>query len=204
MAPRAALAVTVLPGQVQLGDAASDVSANSRWVRDRGGSAIFDYHARNAHLAPEFLAKRGYDPYGTPSAPCGRLWHSHGYDDEANSRQDGCGRFCPPEEQQRCPHASGVRGYSHRMTCTDHPRLMGPIQRGTPAWHRLYGARTASEQTKGYDQEGIANGRPLRMRGRKALRCAGTIWTLAQLLRRALNVVLDVPSTLGKTPLTST
>lgn len=40
----------------------------------------------------------------------------------------------------------------------------------------------------------------LRMRGLKAFRFAGAIRTLAQLLRRALNFVLDVTYTQGKTP----
>ena len=201
---RAALAVPVRPGQVQLGDSAYDVTANDQWMRDRGGIAVFDYNPRNAHLDPESLAKRGYDPYGTPSAPCGRLCRSHGYDDQANARQYVCGRLCPPEEQLQCPHASGVRGYSHRMAFKDHPRLIGPIQRGTPAWQRLSAARTASERTKSSDQEVVAKGRPLRMRGLKAFRFAGAIRTLAQLLRRALNFVLDVPYTLVKTQLAQT
>ena len=90
------------------------------------------------------------------------------------------------------------------MTCKDHPRLIGPIQRGTSAWQRLYAARTASARTNSDDQEVIANGRPLRMRGLKAFRFAGAIRTLAQLLRRALNFVLDVTYTLGKSPLAQT
>jgi hypothetical protein len=94
--------------------------------------------------------------------------------------------------------------YSHRMTFKDHPRLIGPIQRGTPAWQRLYAARSASERTNSYDQEVIANAHPLRMRGLQAFRFAGAIRTLAQLLRRALNFVLDVTSTLGKTPVAQT
>jgi hypothetical protein len=85
------------------------------------------------------------------------------------------------------------------MTFKDHPRLIGPIQRGTPAWQRLSAARSASERTNRYDQEVSAHAHPLRMRGLKAFRCAGAIRTLAQLLRRALHFVLDVTSTLGKT-----
>jgi len=85
------------------------------------------------------------------------------------------------------------------MAFKDHPRLIGPIQRGTPAWHRLSAARTASERTNRDDQEVVAKGRPLRMRGLQAFRLAGAIWTLAQRLRRALHFVLDVPSTLVKT-----
>ena len=196
---RAALAMPVLPGQVHLGDAAYDVSANYQWMRDRGGIAVFAYNPRNEDLSPEALVERGYDPNGTPYAPCGRPCRSNGYDYQANSRQYVCGRPCPPEEQRRCPHASGVRGYSHRMTFKDHPRLIGPIPRGTAAWQRLYAARTASERTNSYDQEVIANGRPLRMRGLAAFRFAGAIRTLAQLLRRALHFVLDVTSTLGET-----
>jgi hypothetical protein len=204
IAHRASLAVPVLPGQVQLGDAAYDVTANYRWIRDRGGIPVFDYNPRNEHLDPESLVNRGYDPYGTPYAPCGRRCRSNGYDYRANSRQYVCGRPCPPEGQQSCPHAYSVLGYSHRMTFKDYPRLIGPIPRGTPTWQRLYGARTASERTNSYDQEVIANGRPLRMRGLKAFRFAGAIRTLAQLLRRALHFVLDVTYTRGKTPLVQT
>ena len=90
------------------------------------------------------------------------------------------------------------------MTCKDQPRLIGPIQRGTPAWQRLYGARSASDRTNSYDQEVIANAHPLRMRGLKAFRFAGAMRTLAQLLCRALNFVLDVTYTLGKTPVVKT
>jgi hypothetical protein len=201
---RAALALPVLPGQVQLGDAAYDVIANYHWTHDHGGIAVFAYNPRNEHLDAESLVSRGYDPYGTPYAPCGRLCRSNGYDYQAESRQYVCGQQCPPEEQQQCPHAYGVRGYSHRMTFKDHPRLIGPIQRGTPAWQRLYAARGASERTNSYDQEVIANAHPLRMRGLKAFRFAGAIRTLAQLLRRALNFVLDVTYTLGKAPLAQT
>jgi hypothetical protein len=204
IAHRAALAVPVLPGQVHLGDAANDVTGNDHWMHDHGGIAVFAYNPRNEHLDAASLVNRGYDPYGTPSAPCGRLCRSHGYDYAANSRQYVCGRPCPPEEQQRCPHGAGVLGSSHRMTCTDHPRLMGPIQRGTLAWQRLYAARSASERTNSYDQEVIAHAHPLRMRGLKALRFAGAIRTLAQRLRRALNFVLDVTFTLGKAPVAQT
>jgi hypothetical protein len=90
------------------------------------------------------------------------------------------------------------------MSFKDHPRLIGPIQRGTPAWQRLYGARSASERTNSYDQEVIGKAHPLRMRGLKAFRFAGAIRTLAQLLRRALNFVLDVTYTQGKTPVAQT
>jgi hypothetical protein len=204
IAHRTALAVPVLPGQVQLGDSANDVTANYHWLHDQGGIAVFDYNPRNEHLDAASLLNRGYDPYGTPYAPCGRLCRSNGYDYQAESRQYVCGRQCPPEEQQHCPHRFGVLGYSHRMTFTDHPRLIGPIQRGTPAWQRLYAARSASERTNSYDQEVIANAHPLRMRGLKAFRFAGAIRTLAQLLRRALNFVLDVTYTLGKTPVAQT
>ena len=96
------------------------------------------------------------------------------------------------------PPASGVRGSSHRMAFKDHPRLIGPIQRGTPAWQRLYAARTASERTNSYDQEVIDNGRPPKLRGLHAFQFSGAMRTLAQLLRRACAFVLDVTYTLGK------
>ena len=150
------------------------------------------------------LLNRGYDQNGTPYAPCGRLCHSNGYDYEAQSRQYVCGLPCPAEEQKRCPHRYGVLGYSHRMSFKDHPRLIGPIQRGSKAWHDLYGARSSSERTNSYDQEVVSKARPLRMRGLKAFRFAGAIRALAQLLRRALNFVLDVTYTLDKVPVSQT
>jgi hypothetical protein len=80
LAHRAPLAIPVLPGQVQVGDAAYDVTANYEGMRDRGGIAVFDYNRRNEDLSPEALVARGYDHNGTPYAPCGRLCRSNGYD----------------------------------------------------------------------------------------------------------------------------
>ncbi len=201
IAHRTTVALPVMPAQVQLGDAAYDVTANYAWLRGQGGMAIFAYNRRNEHLDEASLLHRGYDQHGTPYAPCGRLCRSNGYDYQAESRQYVCGVQCPPEEQQQCPHRFGVLGYSHRMTFKDHPRLIGPMQRGTPAWQRLYGSRSASERTNSYDQEVIAKAHPLRMRGLKAFGFAGALRTLAQLLCRALNFVLDATYTRGKTPL---
>ena len=199
IAHRAKLAIPVTPGQVHLGDAANDITVNYEWLHEQGAIAVFDYNRRNEHLDEASLLNRGYDLYGTPYAPCGRLCRSNGYDYQADSRQYVCGRPCPPEEQQHCPHHYGVLGYSHRMSFKDHPRLIGPIQRGSTAWRRLYRARSASERTNSYDQEVVAHAHPLRMRGLKAFRFAGAIRTLAQLLRRSLTFVLDATLTLSKT-----
>ena len=201
---RSKLAVPVQPGQRQLGDSANDMTANYEWLHQRGAIAVFAYNRRNEHVDETSLLNRGYDQNGTPYAPCGRLCHSNGYDYEAQSRQYVCGLPCPPEEQQHCPHRFGVLGYSHRMSFKDHPRLIGPIQRGSQAWQHLYGARSSSERTNSYDQEVVAKAHPLRMRGLNAFRFAGAIRTLAQLLRRALNFVLDVTYTRDKTQVVQT
>jgi hypothetical protein len=199
IAHRQGLAMPVTPGQVHLGDAAHDVIASYRWIHDQGGIAIFDYNWRNEHLDPESLRKRGYDQNGTPYVPCGRLCRSNAYDYQAQSRQYVCGLAYPPSKRRHCPHRFGALGYSHRRRFKDHPRLIGPIQRGTSAWKRLYAARSASERTNSYNQEVIAKTHPLRMRGLKAFRFAGAMRTLAQLLRRALNFVLDATYTLSRT-----
>jgi hypothetical protein len=195
---RSALAMPVLPGQIQLGDAAYDQIDNDHWVNDQGGIALFAYNRRNEHVDAESLLMRGYDQHGAPYAPCGRLCHSNGYDYHAQSRQYVCGLQCPPEEQQRCPHRHGVLGYCHRMRFRDHPRLIGPIERGSQPWRQLYGMRSASERTNSYDQEVIAKGSAVKMRGLAAFRFAGAIRTLGQLLRRACNFVLDATYTLGR------
>ena len=199
IAHRSTLAIPVLPGQVQLGDAANDITANDEWRHEHGAIAVLASNRRNEHVDATSLWHRGYDQNGTPYAPWGRLCHSNGYDYQAQSRQDVCGLPCPPEERQRCPYRFGVLGYSHRMSFNDHPRLIGPIQRGTPAWRRLYATRSARERTNSYNQEVVAKTHPLRMRGLKAFRFAGAIRTLAQLLRRALTFVLDATYTLRKT-----
>jgi hypothetical protein len=201
---RSKLAVPVRPGQTHLGDSGNDVTANYEWLHDHGAIAVFAYNRRNEHLDETSLLNRGCDQNGTPYAPCGRLCHSNGYDYEAQSRQYVCGLQCPPEEQQHCPHRFGVLGYCRRMSFKDHPRLIGPIQRGSKAWYDLYKARSSSERTNSYDQEVVGNAHPLRMRGLKAFRFAGAIRTLAQLLRRALTFVLDVTYTQGKIPVTQT
>jgi len=204
IAHRSKLAVPGRHGQTPLGEAGNDITANYEWLHDHGAIAVFAYNRRNEHLDETSLLHRGYDQHGTPYAPCGRLCHSNGYDYEAQSRQYVCGLQCPAEEQKRCPHRYGVLGYCHRMCFKDHPRLIGPIQRGSKAWHDLYQARSSSERTNSYDQEVVGNAHPLRMQGLKAFRFAGAIRTLAQLLRRALNFVLDVTYTRSKLPVAQT
>ena len=104
----------------------------------------------------------------------------------------------PPRHKPQCPHGQKVRGYSQRLSFHDDPRLIGPIQRGSPDWKILDAARTASERINSDDQAVMEKGRPPRLRGLQACRFSGAIRTLTQLLRRALNFVLDVTSTLGK------
>ena len=41
IAHRSTLALPVLPGQVQLGDAANDITANYAWLHARGAIAVF-------------------------------------------------------------------------------------------------------------------------------------------------------------------
>ena len=193
-----------MPQQVQLGEAGYDQIETSQWSRGQGGIALIDSNPRNEHLDPAALLKRGDDHNGTPYAPCGRPCRSNGYAFSANSRQYVCGLPWPAEEQVQCRHGHNVRGYSHRMSFKDHPRLIGPLQRGTPAWKRLYAARTASERTNSYDQEVIGKGRAPQLRGLQAFRFAGAIRTLAHLLRRACAFVLEATYTLGKLQLAQT
>ena len=195
---RAKVAVPFLPRQVEVADAGYDSSANYQGTRERGGIPIIAYNPRHEDRSPEALLARGYDIDGTPYAPCGRRCRSNGYNYQSDSRQYVCDRPCPLPERERCPHGQKVRGYTHKMSFHEYPRLIGPIQRGTTDWKILYAARTASERTNSYDQEVIANGRLPKLRGLKAFRFAGAIRTLAHLLRRAINFVLDVTYTLGK------
>jgi hypothetical protein len=199
-AHRAKVAMPFRSQQVELADAGYDVLEHYRGIRSRGGIPIIAYHPRHEDCSPEALLARGYDMHGTPSAPCGRLCRSNGYNYPCDSRQYICGLQCPAQERERCPHGAKVHGYTHTMSFHEHPRLIGPIQRGTEAWKILYAARTASERTNRDDQEVIDNGRPPKLRGLKAVRCLGAIRTVAHLLRRALPFVLDVTQTLGKLP----
>jgi len=195
---RAKVALPCQPHQVELADASYDAVENYHGIRGRGGLPVIAYNPRREDLSPEALLARGYDTNGTPYAPCGRLCHSNGYDYQADSRQYVCGRPCPLPERAQCPHGQKVRGYTHRMSFVEYPRLIGPIQRGSEASNILYAARTASERTNSYDQEVIDNGRPPKLRGLQAFRFAGAIRTVAHLLRRAITFILDVTYTLGK------
>ena len=199
-AHRAKIAIPFRSRQVELTDAGYDVVKNYQSIRGRGGLPIIAYNPRHENLSAEALLARGYETNGTPYAPCGRLCRSNGYDDRSDSRQYVCGLPCPWPERERCPHGQKVRGYTRRMAFTAYPRLIGPMQRGTEAWKILYAARTASERTNSYDQEVIGTGRPQKLRGLRAFRFCGAIRTVAHLLRRALQFVLDVTYTLGKLP----
>jgi hypothetical protein len=195
---RAKVAIPFRPQQVELADAGYDMVENYQGIRSRGGVPLIAYNPRNEDLSPEALLARGYNTDGTPYAPCGRLCRSNGYDYQSDSRQYVCSLQCPWPEREQCPHGHQVRGYTHRMSFAEYPRLIGPIQRGTEAWKILYAARTASERTNSYDQEVIEHGRPPKLRGLKAFRFAGAIRTVAHLLRRALTFILDVVYTMGK------
>jgi hypothetical protein len=184
-AHRAKVAIPFLAQQVELADAGDDVVENYQGSRGRGGIPILAYHPRHEDCSPEALVAPGYDTHGTPYAPCGRLCGSNGYDYQSDSRQYVGGLPCPPQERERCPHGQKVRGSTHRMSFTQYPRLIGPIQRGTEDWKILYAARTASERTNRDDPEGLDNGRPPKWRGLQAFRCAGAMRTVAHLLRRA-------------------
>ena len=201
---RSTLAVPLRPGQMHLGESAHDISAHYEWLHARGAIAVLAYNRRHEPIDATSLWNRGYDQNGTPYAPGGRFCHSNGYDYEAQRRQYVCGCQWPAEEHKRCPHRYGVLGYSHRRSCQDHPRLIGPIQRGSQAWHDLYGARSASERPKSSDQEVRGHAPPWRLRGLTAFRFAGALRTCAQLWRRALHFGLDVTSTRGKTPVAQT
>ena len=108
-----------------------------------------------------------------------------------------CGLSCPEDERKSCPHGQKVMGYSHRMSFSEYPRLIGPVQRGTEQWSFFYGTRTASERTNSYDQEVIEKGRKQKLRGLSAFSYSGAIRTLAHLLVRALDFILNVTHTIG-------
>jgi hypothetical protein len=196
--PRAKVAIPFRSQQVELADAADDVVENDHGIRSWGGIPLIAYHPRHEDHSPEALRQRGYDAHGTPYAPCGRLCRSNGYDYQSDSRQYVCGRPCPAEERAQCPHGHKVRGSTHKMSFHEYPRLIGPLQRGSAAWHTLYAARTASERTNRYAQEVIDHGRLPKLRGLQAFRFLGAIRTLAHRLRRAMTLILDATYTMGK------
>ena len=192
-------------GRIHLGDSANDLIANYKWLHDHGAIAVFDYNRRNEHVDETSLLNRGYDAKRHALCPVWPLMSLQWL------------RLRGPEPAVCLRPPVSTRGATalptplmaswatrHRMSFKDHPRLIGPIQRGSKAWHDLYQARSSSERTNSYDQEVVGKAHPLRMRGLKAFRFAGAIRTLAQLLRRALNFVLDVTYTLGKVPVIQT
>ncbi|MGH8057989.1 MAG: hypothetical protein ACREOH_12250 [Candidatus Entotheonellia bacterium] len=195
---RAKVAIPFRAQQIELADAGDDAVEHDHRIRGRAGIPLSASNPRREDLSPEARVARGSETHGTPSAPCGRLCRSNGYDDPSESRQYVCGRPCPVPERERCPHGQKVRGSTHRMSFDEYPRLIGPMQRGTEPWKILYAARTASERTNSDDQEVIEHGRPPKLRGLQAFRFAGAIRTVAHVLRRALTCILDVTYTLGK------
>ncbi len=191
------LPVPVLPGQVHLLDAAYDQKNIYTEIIGNGGIPVIRYNPRRENLSEEALLKRGYDVNGVPYSPCGRLCRSGEYDHETESRQHTCGHACPAGERAECPHGGEVGGYGRRMSVEDHPRLVGPIRRGTDEWDILYSNRTSAERTNSYDQEVVGKGRRHGFRGLRAFSFSASVRTLAQLLRKSLNFVLSVTYALG-------
>ena len=186
------------PRQLHDLDAGYDQKDIYLTLTSKGVIPLIDYNPRRENLSSEALLARGYDRFGTPYAPCGRLCRSNGYDYGTQSRQYVCGLACPEQERSQCAHGGKALGYSHRMSFLQHPRLIGPIQRGTRDWNIFYGLRTASERTNSYSQEVIDEGKPPRFRGLKAFTFAEAIRTLGHLLRKAMNFILNATYTLGR------
>lgn len=184
-------------GHPHLLDAAYDQRNVYESILRGGGVPIIKYNPRNEDLSEPSLLKRGHDENGVPYAPCGRLCRSDGYDAESESRQHICGHACPAEEQAECPHACDVGGYGRRMIFDDHPRLVGPVQRGTDEWSILYRKRTSAERTNSYDQEVVGKSGRRKFRGLEAFSFSASVRTLAQLIRKSLNFVLSVTHALG-------
>jgi hypothetical protein len=69
IAHRAALALPLLAGQVQLGDAASDVTTNYQWIREQGGIPVFDDNPRREDLSAEALLESGATASTAPPMP---------------------------------------------------------------------------------------------------------------------------------------
>ncbi len=186
------------PGQLHILDAGYDQKDVYLGLVANGTIPLIAYNPRRENLFRESLLKRGYDDFGTPYAPCGRLCRSNGYDYGTQSRQYVCGLACVGQERAQCPHGSKALGYSHRMSFHRYPRLIGPIQRGTQKWSDLYSLRTASERTNSYSQEVVDEGKSLKLRGLKAFTFAEAMRTLGHLLRKALSFILNVTCTLGR------
>lgn len=184
-----------IPGQVHVLDAGYDQTDNYFQFKEKGAIGIICYNPRNEDLSSEALRERGFDQNGVPYAPCGRLCRSNGYNYENNSRQYVCRIQCEEEERLKCPHGGKALGFSKKMPFAEHPRLVGPVQRGTSVWRILYNARSASERVNSYDQEVVAQEKRPKIRGLAAFKFAGAIRTLGQLLVRSINFVLNATHT---------
>ena len=84
---RTKAAVPFVDGQVHCLDSGHDQTDNYLKLAQHGVIPLIDYNRRRENHSPEALLKRGYDQFGTPYAPCGRLCRSNGYDYASKSRQ---------------------------------------------------------------------------------------------------------------------
>jgi hypothetical protein len=182
-------------GQVYPLDAGYDQTDNYFQFNKEGAIGIISYNQRNEDLSSEALLERGYDQNGVPYAPCGKQCHSNGYNYDNDSRQYVCRKQCEEDERLKCPHGDKTLGFSKKMSFGEFPRLVGPVQRGTPLWQALYNTRSASERVNSYDQEVVAKQKLPKIRGLTAFKFAGAIRTLGQLLARAINFVLNATHT---------
>lgn len=77
---RSKVPIPYQPSQIHDLDSGYDRKNIYLTLASNGVIPLIDYNPRRENLSREALLERGYDQFGTPYAPCGRLCRTNGYD----------------------------------------------------------------------------------------------------------------------------
>lgn len=189
---------------VDCADSKYDTISNYDYIRKHGAIPIIDYNRRNEKLSKDDLLKRGYDPQGTPFAPCGLLTTPNGFDEKRERLTFCCFRQCRKltakalEELNSnydlatCPHIANETGCTKHMYVKEHPRLVSAIPRGTKKYQELKQRRSASERINSAAKEDTPILRSPRVLNAERAAILAQMTAIVVLLKRALSFVIKI------------
>jgi len=177
--------------KLDIGDGHYDDTPNYPFVYSLNSIPIFTYNPRGENHSPGALKARGYDPNGTPFAPCEVLTKWRSFDPNRKRSSFSCFKNCP-STSNGCPHKDNRYGFSTHMSQIKHPRLILRYHRGSRIFRKLFAFRTASERTNSTVVDDLRILKKPRVWSIERAKCLTQIGFIATLLKRVFSFFVKI------------
>ncbi len=177
--------------KLDVGDGHYDDTPNYPFVCSLNSTPLFTYNSRGEDHSPLALKARGYDPHGTPFAPCGLLTRWRSFDPKGRRSSFSCFKNCP-STSNGCPHKGNHHGFSTHMSQIKHPRLILRYHRGSRIYRKLFAFRTASERTNSTVVNDLCILRKPRVWSLERAKCLTQLGFIATLLKRVFSFFVKI------------